>query len=166
MKFGKPILRLHPPILFRRNTVAVGNESNATDSIYKNYDRGNLPVLIDLSGLVRDNSYKRAALWTGENIQLTVMEIPVGGEIGLENHKDTEQLIGIESGTAEVLMGKEPENLKSYGIATRGYATIVPKDTWHNVKNVGRTPLKLYSVYSPPHHPYGTLEKASSGQED
>ena len=165
MRSRRPLFRLRTSFGRGNYADALGSCS-AGDALYKNYDRGNSPSVLNLSALTEANRNFRAALWTGENLQITVMEIPVGKDIGLENHGDTEQILVVVSGLGEASMGKDREKPQKIERMGPGYAAVIPKDTWHNVKNVGRTPLKLYSVYSPPHHPYGTLEKESSDQEN
>lgn len=86
------------------------------------------------------------------------MCIPVGGEIGLERHEDTDQFLRIESGCALVKMGCAPNELTKQQRADGSFAILVPAGTWHNILNVGSVPLKLYSVYAPPKHPVGTVD--------
>ena len=103
------------------------------------------------------NENFRTTLWTGCHMQLTLMSIPVGGDIGVEMHEDVDQFIRIESGRARVMIGKCRNALCEEGRMDEDDAVIVPAGTWHNVINVGRTPLKLYSIYAPPKHPRGTV---------
>ena len=122
-------------------------------------DLGAKPQLLNIHNEVCRNTNFRAAIWTGENLQVTVMSIPVGGEVGLEFHEDVEQLLQIESGFARVYMGKSKNSVTCFGGADRNSLIIVPQKTWHNIVNVGHMPLKLYSVYAPPEHPFGTVHK-------
>ena len=122
-----------------------------------NKDFGGEPQVLPIRKQVCTNSNFRTAVWTGSNLQITVMCIPVGGEIGLEYHEDVEQLIQIESGYARVYMGKTKHDVKCLGLADNGSLIVIPAKTWHNILNVGRTPLKLYSVYAPVQHPFGTV---------
>lgn len=92
-------------------------------------------------------------------MQLTVMSIPVDGEIGLEMHSDLDQFIRIESGFGEVMMGAEENRLNYRTPVLAGYAIIIPAGTWHNLINTGNRPLKLYSIYAPPAHPHGTVHE-------
>ena len=87
------------------------------------------------------------------------MSIPAGGEIGLEMHLDTDQFIRVEFGVGSVYMGKTKQDVKFVGDANSNYAILVPAGTWHNVINNQRTPLKVYSIYAPPHHPIGIIHK-------
>lgn len=99
----------------------------------------------------------RKAIWTGEHLQMTLMSIPPYGEIGMEMHSDTDQVIRVEQGRAVVKFGKCCKHTDSQQPMGPGDAVFVPAGTWHNVVNAGRTPLKLSSVYAPPHHPRGTV---------
>lgn len=92
-------------------------------------------------------------------MQLTVMSIPIGAETGEELHEQEDQLIKIVSGLAEVFFADKDGEMKPAGKLTEEFAVIIPKGARHNLKNIGNKPLKLYSVYSPPHHPYGTVQK-------
>ena len=125
----------------------------------QNQDLGAKPQLINIRNKACCNTTFRTSVWTGENMQVTVMCIPVGGEIGLEYHDDVDQFIKIESGFARVYMGSTKQCVTCLGIADNETAIIIPKKTWHNIINAGRTPLKLYSVYAPPNHPFGTVHK-------
>ena len=125
-------------------------------------DKGNAPVVINLSESAMQNENFREALWTGSNLQLTVMSIPVGEEIGIEIHDDIDQMIGVESGVGEVTFGRLKNNFSAPERINQNSVFVIPKGTYHNVKNIGRTPLKLYSVYAPKAHPFGTVEKTKS----
>ena len=120
-------------------------------------DLGANPEVVNIHNTVCRNTHFRTTVWTGENLQVTVMNIPVGGEIGLEFHENVEQLLQIECGVARVYMGNNKQNIKRFGLANQNSLIIIPKNTWHNIINAGRTPLKLYSVYAPIEHPFGTI---------
>ena len=122
-------------------------------------DLGNQPALINIHKETCSNNYFRRAIWTGDYLQVTVMSIPAGGEIGLEFHEDTDQFIRVEYGVASVYMGKTKQDVKFCGNANSNYAILVPAGTWHNVLNEQNTPLKVYSIYAPPHHPIGTIHR-------
>jgi len=85
------------------------------------------------------------------------MTIPVGGDIGLEVHPDTDQFLRIEKGQGIVQMGSSRNRLTTHQPALEGFAIFVPAGTWHNLTNIGNEPLHLYSIYAPPHHPHGTV---------
>lgn len=134
--------------------------------IYQDY--GGNPLVIDIEDYTLDNETFRTALWTGEFLQLTVMSIPVGGEVGLEVHDDIEQFLRVEAGEALVLMGDAEDNLDFQQIAGDDDVILVPAGKWHNIVNTGDTPLKLYSIYAKPEHAFGTvhLDKAESDADE
>lgn len=117
------------------------------------------PLLLNIHATTCKNKYYRQEIWTGEYMQLTVMSIAPGGEVGLELHEDVDQLLRIEYGFAAVYMGESKQTVRFVGNANADYAVLVPAGTWHNILNIGSAPLKLYSVYAPPHHPKGTVHK-------
>ena len=127
--------------------------------VEKNNDLGAKPSLIDIREETLCNSNFRKVIWTGEHLQVTVMSIPVGGEIGLEMHDNLDQFIKVESGLANVYMGESKETLKLVGKVNSNYAILIPARTWHNIINVCSCPLKVYSVYAPPNHPFNTVHK-------
>ena len=124
-----------------------------------NKDLGAKPSIINISGEVSCNNNFRTAIWTGKYLQLTVMSIPVGGEIGLEMHDDLDQFIKIEGGCANVFMGESKQCLKPIARVNSNYAIIIPAGTWHNIINACSCPLKIYSIYAPTQHPLGTIHK-------
>lgn len=121
-------------------------------------DYGKEPFAVDLERLTKFNTTFRRALWTGTNLQLTVMSIPVGEDIGLERHDDVDQFIYIISGIGITQMGNSQDNLNFSKNVYEDFGVFVPAKKWHNIKNIGKTPLKLFSVYAPPEHPFGTIE--------
>lgn len=125
----------------------------------KSEDFGGAPYVVDIEDLTVNNDDFRQAKWTGKFMQMTVMAIPVGGEIGLEVHDDHDQFLRIESGTGKVFMGPSEEDLSFEKVVTDDFAVFVPANTWHNIINTGETPLKLYSIYAPGEHPKGTRHK-------
>lgn len=144
-------------------------ERRQTMSECKNYydpsdpiDYGPKPFVVDIENATKQNPNYRTALWTGKHLQLTLMYIPVGGEIGLEVHPSTDQFLRIEEGGGLVQMGGSKDNLTLQCTARNGYAIFIPSGTWHNVINTGNTPLKLYTIYAPPHHPHGTIQETKA----
>ena len=125
----------------------------------KNTDVGSKPSLLNIHNEAVCNHHFRKEIWTGESLQVTVMSIPVGGEIGLEMHDDLDQLIKVESGCANVYMGEERRKVQFRGKINANYAIVIPAGTWHNVINACSCPLKVYSVYAPPKHPVGTMHE-------
>lgn len=122
-------------------------------------DYGPYPYVTNINQAAMQNNFYRRALWTGRYLQLTLMSIPVGGDIGAEIHPDTDQFINIVSGNAIVKFGDCMDKVVSSESVGSGSAVFVPAGTWHNIINTGRTTLKLYSVYAPPHHPRGIIQK-------
>jgi len=128
-----------------------------TDVVLKDF--GAEPTVLDIDAYAVTNENFRTALWTGSLLQVTLMSIPVGGEVGLEQHNDTDQFLRIEEGEAKVLMGDTKEALTFTKKAEKDFAIIVPAGKWHNIINTGNKPLKLYSIYAPVEHPHSTVHK-------
>jgi mannose-6-phosphate isomerase-like protein (cupin superfamily) len=101
------------------------------------------------------NDYFRQVLFTGDHCQLVVMCLQPGEEIGNEVHGNVDQFFRIEQGEAKFILNGSEEYL-----ARNADAVVIPAGTWHNVVNTSSAqPLKLYTVYSPPNHPAGTIHK-------
>ena len=107
---------------------------------------------------VKNNNF-RESVWTGRYLQMTLMSIPCGEDIGIENHHDTDQYIRVENGCAMAFTGKIRDELSNKCRLNTGDAIFIPAGTWHNIVNIGRRNLKLSSIYAPPHHPKCTVEK-------
>lgn len=122
-------------------------------------DYGPNPYVANLNRMVRQNPYFRAAVWTGEYLQTTLMSIPVQGEIGLELHEDTDQMLRVEQGMGLVMMGAGKDNLDFRQRVMMNDVIFVPAGIWHNIVNIGRGPLRISSTYAPPHHPRGTVHR-------
>ena len=122
-------------------------------------DCGPKPFIINIDCAAKKNTNYRTVLWTGELLQVTLMSIAVGGDIGTEIHEDTDQFIRIEKGRALIRFGKSEETMKDVKYVCGGYSLMVPAGTWHNIINTGDEPLKVYSIYAPPHHPHGAVQK-------
>ena len=120
-------------------------------------DFGPEPFVVNIARATQQNPFYRRTLWTGCHLQLTLMCIPPCGEIGLEVHPDNDQFLRLEEGQGIVMMGACRERLNFQRPICQDDAIFVPAGTWHNVVNTGRTPLKLYAIYAPPHHPHGTV---------
>jgi len=122
-------------------------------------DYGPEPFVIDIEEAAEQNNNFRTALWTGKHLQLTLMSINVGEDIGLEMHPDVDQFIYIEEGQGMVQMGNSRTHLDFQKRVFENFALMIPAGKWHNLINIGYKPLKLYSIYAPPQHPHGTVHK-------
>lgn len=143
-----------------RQTPAATEPQAVTETIvFKDY--GAEPTVLDIESYTLANENFRTVLWTGGNLQVTVMAIPVGGEVGLEQHHDIDQFLRIEQGTARVLMGDSRDRLDFVREASADFAILVPAGKWHNILNTGQEPLKLYSVYAPAEHSHGTVHRTA-----
>ncbi len=87
------------------------------------------------------------------------MRIDTNSEIGLEKHDTHDQFLKVVQGRGRVFMGKSEESVEYLGEVERGYAIVIPAGYWHNLKNSGGHPLKLYSIYAPPVHKKGTVHQ-------
>ncbi len=128
-------------------------------------DYGPQPLAVNIDRSAKENRNFRTALWTGEYLQVTLMSIPPQGEIGIEMHENVDQFLRIEDGYALVLMGQNKNALNYRKRVNSDYAVIVPSGTWHNIINIGNKPLKLYSIYTMPQHPFGTVHRTKSEAE-
>ena len=100
-----------------------------------------------------ENQNFRRVLYTGKNLQLVLMTLPPGCDIGEEVHDDRDQFFRIEEGEGEIHID---------GVANKvedDFAVIVPAGARHNVVNTGSAPLRLYTIYGPPEHKDGTVHK-------
>ena len=98
-----------------------------------------------------DNRDFRRVIDTAQHLQLVLMSLAAGEEIGEEVHAESDQFFRIEAGAGEVWMN---------GIATAiedGCAIVIPAGVRHNIRNTGRTSLQVYTLYAPPHHADGTV---------
>jgi mannose-6-phosphate isomerase-like protein (cupin superfamily) len=103
-----------------------------------------------------ENDHFRRVLYTGHNLQLVLMTIQPGEEIGEEVHDDRDQFFRIEAGAGEVWIDGKCNKVKADD------GIIVPQGARHNVKCVGKEPLRLYTIYGPPEHIDGTVHKTKA----
>lgn len=122
-------------------------------------DHGPYPYVTDIELVTEQNQNYRTALWTGSNLQLTLMCIPVYGEIGMEVHPISDQFLHIVQGNGVAMMGKQKDQMEFQQCVSPGDVVFIPTGTWHNVVNTGCCPLKLYSIYAPPIHPHGAVQR-------
>ena len=111
----------------------------------------------DIERETLDNTTFRTVVFTGEHTQLTVMRLAPGEDIGREAHHDRDQFLRIEQGQARIELGRTEDAIDETHEVADDWAVIVPAGVWHNVVNTGSGELKLYSLYSPPEHPDGTV---------
>jgi mannose-6-phosphate isomerase-like protein (cupin superfamily) len=105
------------------------------------------------------NENFRRVVYTGKNLQLVLMTLPPGCDIGAEVHEDHDQFFRIEEGTGEVHIDGAVNTVED------DFAVIVPAGARHNVVNTGSGPLKLYTLYAPPEHKEGTVHTTKEQAE-
>lgn len=115
-------------------------------TVRHNKDRGKEPYVVDIESKTLANDNFRTTLWTGAHLQLTLMSIPVGGDIGLEVHPKNDQFLRVEQGKGRVQMGPKKSDLNFERDVEDDWAILVPAGTWHNVTNIGDEPLKVYAL--------------------
>lgn len=107
-------------------------------------------------GNIEDRTEKnrdfRRVLYTGPHIQLVLMSLQPGEDIGEEVHSDTDQFFRVEEGKGTVWIDGKKTEIESE------FAVVVPAGARHNIRNTGEKPLKLYTLYAPPHHADGTVQ--------
>jgi mannose-6-phosphate isomerase-like protein (cupin superfamily) len=128
-------------------------------------DYGQKPWAVNLESLTLGNSSFRSIQWTGKSLQMTVMSLKPGEEIGLEKHDQGDQFIRVEQGVGRVVMGAAKDQLTFDRQLTDGWAVLIPGGYWHNIINSGSNPLKVYVIYAPPEHPPGTVHKTARESE-
>lgn len=132
-------------------------------------DIGPAPQSFDLETATLENTNYRAVAWSGEYLQVTLMSIPVGGDIGLEMHPETDQFIRLDGGTGRAQMGPAKDDLPFDQEVSDGWCVLVPAGSWHNITNTGDAPMRLYTVYAPQHHEPGKVQetkKAADADEE
>lgn len=120
-------------------------------------DQGPNPFVTNIEAATLDNENYRTTLWTGRNMQMTVMSIGPGSDIGLEVHEDGDQFLRVEAGRARVQMGPAEDDLPFDREVEDDWVILVPAGSWHNVTNLSDQAMKVYAIYAPPEHPHGTV---------
>ncbi len=128
-------------------------------------DIGPDPQSFDLEAATLKNSNYRAVAWSGKYLQLTLMSIEPGDDIGLEAHPETDQFLRLDAGRGRVQMGPARDQLDFDREVEDGWAVLVPAGTWHNVTNIGEEPMRLYAVYAPVHHSAGRVQATAADAE-
>lgn len=113
----------------------------------------------DIERLTEDNQDYRRVLYTGRNLQLVLMALQPGEEIGEEVHDDRDQFFRVEAGEGELVIDGATHRVAA------DFAMIVPAGARHNVRNVGSSPLKLYTLYGPPEHRRDAVQKTRADAE-
>ncbi|PFG14635.1 mannose-6-phosphate isomerase-like protein (cupin superfamily) [Bacillus sp. es.036] len=142
------------------NANSFGSQGSKGSREFKDY--GPNPFVANINAATLQNDTFRTALWTGDYLQLTLMSIDVGEDIGLENHPNLDQFLRIEQGQGKVQMGKRKDALNYQREVYDDFAVFIPAGTWHNLTNTGDVPIKLYSIYAPPNHPFGTVHETKA----
>jgi len=113
--------------------------------------------LTNIEKATLSNEYFRKVLYTGQHAQLVLMSLKPKEDIGLEVHEIVDQFIRVEAGEGKITLNGEEKDVKD------GDAFVVPAGVKHNVTNTSaESSLKLYTVYSPPHHKDGTIHKTKA----
>lgn len=110
----------------------------------------------NLEQVTEQNGFFRHVLYTTAHSQLVVMALLPGEEIGMEVHPDHDQFIRFETGKGKVVLDGEEHDVSS------GYGVVIPAGTMHNVINSSESPMKLYTIYTPPEHKDGTIHKTKA----
>jgi mannose-6-phosphate isomerase-like protein (cupin superfamily) len=130
-------------------------------------DIGPQPQSFDLEAATLDNKNYRSVVWSGRYLQVTLMSIPAGADIGLEAHPDTDQFLRLDGGRGRVQMGRTKDQLTFDKEVSDGWCILVPAGTWHNVTNIGDDPLQVYAIYAPAHHKPGKIHASfDAGEAD
>jgi mannose-6-phosphate isomerase-like protein (cupin superfamily) len=103
-----------------------------------------------------DNYDFRRVIFTGPKLQLVLMTLQPGEDIGEETHADTDQFFRIAEGKGEVWINGQVTKIDD------DMAVVVPAGARHNIGNTGHKPLQLYTIYAPPHHPAGTVHRTKA----
>jgi mannose-6-phosphate isomerase-like protein (cupin superfamily) len=113
----------------------------------------------DIQARTLENGDFRRVLYTGKNLQLVLMTLQPGEEIGEEVHEDRDQFFRIEEGQGTVYIDGAPNRVED------DFAVIVPAGARHNVVNTGAAPLRLYTIYGPPEHKDGVVHRDKAQAE-
>lgn len=111
------------------------------------------PYVNNIEKETLENEFFRKEVFTGEHLQMTVMSLLPGEDIGAEIHNNIDQFLRIEQGTGRAIVGDQEYDVED------DFAIIIPAGMNHNVVNTGEIAMKLYSIYTPAEHPKGTIHK-------
>lgn len=113
----------------------------------------------DIERLTEENQDYRRVVYTGQHLQLVLMTLRPGEEIGEEVHDDRDQFFRVEAGEGELVIDGSRHRVAA------DMAMIVPAGARHNVRNTGSVPLQLYTIYGPPEHRHGTVHRTKGEAE-
>jgi mannose-6-phosphate isomerase-like protein (cupin superfamily) len=113
----------------------------------------------DIQAQTEGNRDFRHVMYTGPHLQLVLMSLAPGEDIGEEVHEDTDQFFRVEEGQGIVSIDGRDTPIEN------DTAIVVPAGARHNVKNTGTAPMKLYTIYAPPHHEDGTVQRTKADAE-
>jgi mannose-6-phosphate isomerase-like protein (cupin superfamily) len=125
-------------------------------------DIGPQPQSFNLEQETCGNKNYRSVAWSGRYLQVTLMSIPVGGDIGLEMHPETDQFLRLDAGKGRAQMGTSDTDLTFDKEVSDGWCVLIPAGTWHNVTNTGEEAMQVYAIYAPAHHKPAKIHKTSS----
>lgn len=114
------------------------------------------PFIGDIEDRTEGNRDFRRVLYTGPHMQLVVMSLVPGEELGEEIHDSTDQFFRVEEGKGEVTIDGQETPIES------DMAIVIPAGTRHNIRNTGKKALKLYTLYAPPQHADGTVHQTKA----
>jgi mannose-6-phosphate isomerase-like protein (cupin superfamily) len=140
-----------------------GSVTAITADIIK--DIGPQPQSFDIERETKENTNYRSVAWSGRYLQVTLMSIPVGGDIGLEAHPETDQFLRLDAGSGRVQMGPAKDDLTFEKNVSNGWCVLVPAGTWHNITNIGTKPMQVYAIYAPAHHKPGKVQATAAVAE-
>ena len=117
--------------------------------------------VIDIEKKALENPHFREVLFTAPHLQLVVMTLQPGEEIGLETHDDGDEFFRVEAGEGEALLDGERHPLHD------GSIVVIPAGVEHNISNTSASePLRVYTIYTPPQHPDGTLHHTKAEADE
>jgi mannose-6-phosphate isomerase-like protein (cupin superfamily) len=116
-------------------------------------------LVIDIEDSTEENADFRRVLYTGKNLQLVLMSLKPGQDIGQETHKKHDQFFRIEKGRGTILIDGVTHKLK------KGAGILVPAGAKHNLTNTGEKTMKLYTIYGPPNHIDKLVQRTKSMAE-
>lgn len=113
----------------------------------------------DIKQIAKHNTFFRQVIETGKYTQVVVMSIPPGGEIGSEVHKDTDQVFYLVKGAGEMVLDNKKKHFLKHDLV------LVNAGVKHNFINTGEEDMKIITMYSPPHHPEGTIHRTKEAAD-